>query len=163
MMSRMCTGVLAREAAETPSFDSAFDRPARSEAVDGAIRSPPEAADVEQQHRDDEHEDEDRNRRSHTQVARASERRAPHRERQHAGVVLHRAGGDGDDDVEDLEDVDQHRDEDDREHRHEEGAVTRRNTCHSVAPSVRAASMTSRGMASPAAITTIAKPAQIQM
>ena len=44
------------------------------------------------------------------------------------------------------------------------GAVTRRNTCHSVAPSVRAASMTSRGMAaSPAAITTIEKPAQIQM
>ena len=63
-----------------------------------------------------------------------------------------------------LEDVDQHRDEHDREHRHEERRGHARNTCHSVAPSVRAASMTSRGMAaSPAAITTIEKPAQIQM
>src|SRR5262249_27595768 len=44
------------------------------------------------------------------------------------------------------------------------GTVTRRNTCHSLAPSVRAASSTSRGMAaSPAAITTIENPAQIQM
>ena len=44
------------------------------------------------------------------------------------------------------------------------GTVTRRKTCHSVAPSVRAASSTSRGMAArPAAITTIAKPAQTQM
>ena len=44
------------------------------------------------------------------------------------------------------------------------GTVTRRKTCHSLAPSVRAASSTSRGIAdSPAAITTIAKPAQIQM
>ena len=44
------------------------------------------------------------------------------------------------------------------------GAVTRRNTCHSLAPSVRAASRTSRGIAaSPATITTMAKPAQIQM
>ena len=44
------------------------------------------------------------------------------------------------------------------------GIVTRRKTCHSVAPSVRAASRTSRGIAaSPAAITTIANPAQIQM
>ena len=44
------------------------------------------------------------------------------------------------------------------------GTVTRRKTCHSVAPSVRAASSTSRGIAaSPAAITTIAKPAQTQM
>ena len=44
------------------------------------------------------------------------------------------------------------------------GTVTRRNVCHSVAPSVRAASSTSRGIAeSPAAITTIANPAQIQM
>ena len=43
------------------------------------------------------------------------------------------------------------------------GTVTRRKTCHSVAPSVRAASRTSRGMAaSPAAITTIENPAQIQ-
>jgi len=42
------------------------------------------------------------------------------------------------------------------------GAVTRRKTWNSVAPSVRAASSTSRGMAaSPAAITTIANPAQI--
>ncbi len=40
------------------------------------------------------------------------------------------------------------------------GTVTRRNTCHSVPPSVRAASSTSRGMAaSPAAMITIAKPA----
>ena len=44
------------------------------------------------------------------------------------------------------------------------GTVTRRKTCHSVAPSVRAASSTSRGIAArPAAITTMAKPAQIQM
>ena len=45
------------------------------------------------------------------------------------------------------------------------GTVTRRKTCHSVAPSVRAASSTSRGIADEArrAITTIAKPAQIQM
>ena len=44
------------------------------------------------------------------------------------------------------------------------GMVTRRKTCHSVAPSVRAASRTSRGMAArPAAITTMAKPAQTQM
>ena len=44
------------------------------------------------------------------------------------------------------------------------GTVTRLNTCHSVAPSVRAASSVSREIdASPAAITTIAKPAQIQM
>ena len=42
------------------------------------------------------------------------------------------------------------------------GAVTLRNTWNSVAPSVRAASSTSRGIAArPAAITTIAKPAQI--
>ena len=44
------------------------------------------------------------------------------------------------------------------------GTVTRRKTCHSLAPSVRAASSTSRGIADrPAAITTIEKPAQIQM
>ena len=44
------------------------------------------------------------------------------------------------------------------------GTVTRRKTCHSDAPSVRAASRTSRGIAArPAPITTIAKPAQIQM
>src|SRR3954453_6312055 len=44
------------------------------------------------------------------------------------------------------------------------GTVTRRKTCHSLAPSVRAASSTSRGIADrPAPITTIAKPAQIQM
>src|SRR4051794_11073476 len=44
------------------------------------------------------------------------------------------------------------------------GTVTRRKTCHSVPPSVRAASSTSRGIAaSPAPITTMAKPAQIQM
>ena len=44
------------------------------------------------------------------------------------------------------------------------GTVTRRKVCHSVAPSVRAASSTSRGIdARPAPITTIAKPAQIQM
>ena len=44
------------------------------------------------------------------------------------------------------------------------GTVTRRKTCHSPAPSVRAASRTSRGIAArPAPITTIAKPAQIQM
>ena len=44
------------------------------------------------------------------------------------------------------------------------GTVTRRKTCHSLAPSVRAASSTSRGIAArPAAITTIAKPAQTQM
>src|SRR5207253_7945872 len=44
------------------------------------------------------------------------------------------------------------------------GTVTRRNTCHSVPPSVRAASSTSRGIDDrPAAITTIEKPAQIQM
>src|SRR5581483_3935778 len=44
------------------------------------------------------------------------------------------------------------------------GTVTRRNVCHSVAPSVRAASRTSRGIAArPAAITTIANPAQTQM
>ena len=44
------------------------------------------------------------------------------------------------------------------------GTVTRRKTCHSVAPSVRAASSTSREIAArPAAITTIAKPAQTQM
>ena len=44
------------------------------------------------------------------------------------------------------------------------GTVTRRNTCHSVPPSVRPASSTSRGMAArPAAMTTIAKPAHTQM
>ena len=43
------------------------------------------------------------------------------------------------------------------------GTVTRRNTCHSLAPSTRAASSSSRGTpASPAAISTIAKPAHIQ-
>src|SRR5439155_21496697 len=44
------------------------------------------------------------------------------------------------------------------------GTVTRRKTCHSDAPSVRAASSVSRGIAArPAAITTIANPAQTQM
>ena len=44
------------------------------------------------------------------------------------------------------------------------GTVTRRKTCNSVAPSVRAASSVSRGIAArPAAITTIAKPAHTQM
>lgn len=44
------------------------------------------------------------------------------------------------------------------------GTVIRRKTCHSVAPSTRAASMSSRGtLASPAAISTIANPAHIQM
>ncbi len=44
------------------------------------------------------------------------------------------------------------------------GTVTRRKTCHSVEPSVRAASSTSRGIAArPAPITTMAKPAQTQM
>ena len=44
------------------------------------------------------------------------------------------------------------------------GTVTRRKTCHSDAPSVRAASSVSRGIAArPAAITTIEKPAQTQM
>src|ERR671920_54511 len=43
------------------------------------------------------------------------------------------------------------------------GTVTRRNTCHSVAPSVRAASSVSRGIAArPAAITPIASPTQTQ-
>ena len=43
------------------------------------------------------------------------------------------------------------------------GTVTRRNTCHSLAPSTRAASSVSRGIAaSPAAISTIANPAHIQ-
>ena len=43
------------------------------------------------------------------------------------------------------------------------GTVMRRKTCHSLAPSVRAASSTSREIAaSPAPITTIAKPAQTQ-
>src|SRR6266511_4033599 len=42
------------------------------------------------------------------------------------------------------------------------GTVTLRNTCHSVAPSTRAASRDSRGRAArPAEISTIAKPAQI--
>ena len=50
------------------------------------------------------------------------------------------------------------------EHRREQRHVTRRKTCHSLAPSVRAASSVSRGIAaSPAAITTIENPAQIQM
>ena len=44
------------------------------------------------------------------------------------------------------------------------GTVMRRKTCHSVAPSVRAASSTSREIAArPAPITTIAKPAHTQM
>ena len=44
------------------------------------------------------------------------------------------------------------------------GTVTRRNTCHSEPPSVRAASSTSRGIAArPAAMITIAKPAVTQM
>lgn len=44
------------------------------------------------------------------------------------------------------------------------GTVTRRKTCHSLPPSVRAASSTSRGIAArPAAMTTMANPAQIQM
>ena len=44
------------------------------------------------------------------------------------------------------------------------GTVMRRKTCHSLAPSVRAASSRSRGNAArPAAITTIAKPVQTQM
>ena len=43
------------------------------------------------------------------------------------------------------------------------GMVTRRKVCHSVAPSMRAASSTSRLMAaSPAPMITIANPAQIQ-
>ena len=42
------------------------------------------------------------------------------------------------------------------------GTVTRRNTCHSVAPSTRAASSASRGIAaSPAAMNVIANPAMI--
>lgn len=42
------------------------------------------------------------------------------------------------------------------------GTVTLRKTCHSFAPSTRAASSSSRGtLASPAAISTIAKPAHI--
>ena len=44
------------------------------------------------------------------------------------------------------------------------GAVMRRNTCHSFAPSMRAASCNERSMVErPDAIITIAKPAQIQM
>ena len=43
------------------------------------------------------------------------------------------------------------------------GIVTRRKTCISFAPSVRAASSRSRGIAArPAAMTTIANPAQTQ-
>ena len=43
------------------------------------------------------------------------------------------------------------------------GAVIRRNTCHSLAPSTRAASWRETSMAeSPEAIMTMAKPAQIQ-
>lgn len=42
------------------------------------------------------------------------------------------------------------------------GTVTRRNTCHSVAPSTRAASRASRGMlANPATISVIANPVMI--
>ena len=44
------------------------------------------------------------------------------------------------------------------------GTVTRRKTCHSLAPSVRAASSTSRGMAArPAPMITIENPAAVQM
>ena len=44
------------------------------------------------------------------------------------------------------------------------GIVIRRKTCHSLAPSVRAASRVSRGIeARPAAVITIAKPAWAQM
>jgi ABC-type sugar transport system permease subunit len=44
------------------------------------------------------------------------------------------------------------------------GIVTRRNTCHSVAPSMRAASSASRGIAAiPAASSTIANPVKIHM
>ena len=80
---------------------------------------PPEAADVDEQDGDHEQEEEDRDRRPEPVVVLA-ERRAPHRERDHVGVVLNRARRDRDHDVEDLQDVDQHRDEDDGEDRCEQ-------------------------------------------
>ena len=137
-------------------------------AVRSALRSPwpsglpPEAPDVEQQHRDDEQEDQHRDRRSDAEVVAAAERRSPHRQREHVGVVLTLSRGNEDDDVEHLEHVDQHRHEDHGEPPAPARGVTLRNTWNSLAPSVRAASSTSRGIAArPAAITTIAKPAQI--
>ena len=85
-------------------------------------------------------------RRAEPEVPYAAERRPPHRERDHVRLVLYGAGSDREDDVERLEDVDDHGDEHDHEHGSEQGAVTRRKTCHSLAPSIRAASRRSRGI-----------------
>ena len=95
-------------------------------------------------------------------VLGAAEGDPPQLEGDDVGVVLRGARRDDQHEVEDLEDVDDQRHEHDEDHRPQSGIVTRRNTCHSPAPSTRAASWVSRGMAArPAAITTIEKPAQI--
>ena len=112
----------------------------------------------------DEQEQEHRDRRPETKVVDAAEGRPPHGKRDHVGVVLDRSRRDRDDDVEDLEDVDQHRHEDDREHGREE----RDGDPSEDLPFARAVRTRglerSRGIAaSPAAITTIEKPAQTQM
>ena len=70
---------------------------------------------LNEQDGDHEQEEEHRDRGSEPEVVPAAERRPPHLEGDDVRIVLHGPGRDRDDDVEDLEDVDQHRDEDDRE------------------------------------------------
>ena len=94
-----------------------------------------------------------------------AERGAGGRELENGCIVLHGPGRNRDNDVEDLEDIHQHASRRPRSGRVPgEARVTRRKTCHWVPPSVAAL----RGpgarcqAARPAAITTIANPAQIQ-
>ena len=121
--------------------------------------------DVEGEHGDDEHEQEDGDRRADAEVVDAAERRAPHRERDHVGArsatspgasVITRSKTFRTLMIIVMKTTDQHR----REQRHGDAP----EDLPFGAPSVRAASSTSRGIAArPAPITTIAKPAQIQM
>ena len=63
--------------------------------------------------RDHEQEQEHGDCRAGAEVVDAAECRAPHRERDHVRVRLHRLGREGEHDVENLQDVDEHRHEDD--------------------------------------------------
>ena len=97
--SRRLQRRLAEHAQRSAPSDALARRP--SGGLDGGVVRPrrpsdlpPEAADVEQQHRDHEQEQEHGDRRAEPEVVDAAERRAPHRERDHVRVVLRRAGRD---------------------------------------------------------------------
>src|SRR3954447_21267305 len=130
---KRCSGSLAaaREifAAERSLGSVTTIGPASASAV-AILDLPPESADVEEQDRDDEQEQEHGDRGAEAEVVDAAEALAPHLHGNHGGVGLRRAGSDRDHDVEDLEDVDEHRDEHDRQHGGEQrtGAAAERLT-----------------------------------